>query len=96
MPRLVMLELTPEDMMKAIETMAEMLVSVKEYPNLIKAIPNDPKALVIVLLQQTIARREAMEKKQEGVTAEEDAADAEQLEQSVKAFQEAMAKAAGK
>jgi len=91
-----MLELTPEDMMKAIETMAEMLVSVKQFPNLIKAIPNDPEALVIVLLQQTIARRESLEKKQEGVTAEENAADEEQLEQSVKAFQEAMVKAAAK
>ena len=96
MPRLVMLELTPEDMMIAIETMADMLVQVKQHPGLIKAIPNNSKALVIVLLQQTVARREAMEKKQEGVTAEESKAEEEQLEQSVKAFQEAMAKAAGK
>ena len=96
MPRLVMLELTPEDMMMAIETMADMLVHVKQHPGLIKAIPNDSKALVIVLLHQTVARREALEKKQEGVTAEEDAADAEQLEQSVNAAMEALMKAAGK
>ena len=96
MSKLMMIELTPEDMMKAIETMAEMLVSVKQYPKLIGAIPNDPKALVIILLQQTVARRESLEKQQEGVTAEENAADEEQLEQSVKAFQEAMVKAAAK
>ena len=95
MPKLVMLELTPDDMMMAIETMAEMLVSVKHHPKLIGAIPNDPKVLVIVLLQQTVARRESMEKNQ-GMSPAEDAADAEQLEQLVKAFQEAMAKAQSK
>jgi len=95
MPKLVMLELTPDDMMKAVITLSEMLVSLKEFPNLIKAIPNDAQALGLVVLSEIVKKREQSEKNQ-GVTAEEDAADAEQLEQSVKAFQEAMAKAAGK
>ena len=92
MPKMIMLELTPEIMMKAIETLAEMLVSVKDCPALIKAIPSDPQALAIVVIQQTIAHFE----RAKGVTAEESKAEEEQLEQSVKAFQEAMAKAAGK
>jgi len=92
MPKIIMLELTPEIMMKAIETLAEMLVSVKDCPALIKAIPSDPQALVIVVMQQTIARFEQLR----GVTPEEDAADEEQLEQSVKAFQDLMTKAKAK
>ena len=96
MPKILMLELTPEDMMIAIETMADMLVQVKQHPGLIKAIPNDSKALVIVLLQQTVAHREAMEKKHGGMTNEENKAEEEQLEQSVKAFQDLMTKAQSK
>ena len=92
MPKIIMLELTPEIMIKAIETLAEMLVSVKDCPALVKAIPSDPQALTIVVLQQTIAHFE----RAKGVTPAEDAASAEQLEQSVKAFQEAMAKAQSK
>jgi len=95
MSRLVVIDLTPEDMMVAIETMAEMLVSVKHHPKLIGAIPNDPRALVVVLLQQTVARRESMEKNQ-GATPAEDDADEEQLEQSVKAFQDLMTKVQSK
>ena len=93
MPKIITLELTPEDMMHSIETLAEMLVSLREYPNLVKAIPRDPKALAITVMQQVVARREQSENKE---IAEADRLDEQQLEQSVKAFQEAMAKAAGK
>ena len=92
MPKIIMLELTPEIMMKAIETLAEMLVSVKDHPALIKAIPSDPQTLTIVVLQQTAAHFERVN----GVTPHEDAVSTEQLEQLVKAFQEAMAKAQSK
>jgi len=80
MPKLIMFELTPEDMMKAIITLSEMMVSLREFPNLIKAIPSDPQALGLVVLTQVVKAREQ----------------SEQSEQSVKAFQEAMAKAAAK
>lgn len=92
MPKMVMLELTPEDMMKAIETLAEMLVSVKGNPNLIKIIPTNPQALVILILQRIIDQRQKLE----GITAEESEADEATLEQSLKTFQEAMEKAAKK
>jgi len=95
MPKLVMLEMTPDDMMKAIITLSEMMVSLREFPNLIKAIPNDAAALGLVVLTEIVKKREQSEKNQ-GVTPEEDAADEEQLEQSVKAFQDLMAKAQSK
>ena len=95
MPKLIMLELTPDDMMKAIMTLSEMMVSLREFPNLIKAIPNDAAALGLVVLTEIVKKREQSEKNQ-GVTPEEDAADEEQLEQSVKAFQDLMAKAQSK
>ena len=95
MHKIVMLDLTPDDMMKAVITLSEMLVSIKEFPNLIKAIPNDASALGLVVLTEIVKKREQSEKNQ-GATPAEDAADAEQLEQSVKAFQEAMAKAQSK
>ena len=95
MPKLIMLELTPDDMMKAIMTLSEMMVSLREFPNLVKAIPRDPEALGLVVLTQVVKAREQSEKNQ-GVTPEEDAADEEQLEQSVKAFQDLMTKAQSK
>ena len=95
MPKLIMLELTPDDMMKAIITLSEMMVSLREFPNLIKAIPRDPQVLGLTVLSEIVKAREQSEKNQ-GVTPEEDAADEEQLEQSVKAFQDLMTKAQSK
>ena len=94
MPRLVMLELTPDDMMKAIITLSEMMVSLREFPNLVKAIPRDPQVLGLTVLSEIVKAREQSEN--QGVTPDEDAADEKQLEQSVKAFQDLMTKAQSK
>ena len=95
MSKIVVLELTSDDMMKAVITLSEMLVSLKEFPNLIRAIPNDAAAVGLAVLTEIVKKREQSEKNQ-GATPAEDDADAEQLELSVKVFQEAMAKAQSK
>jgi len=92
MPKMVMLELTPRDMMTAIITLSEMMISLKEFPNLIKAVPNNAEALGLTVLTEVVRKRE----REEGKTADQDKIEEEQLEQSVQAFQDLMAKAQSK
>ena len=90
--RLMMMELELEDMMEAVVRLAVMMVDIKKNPNLLRIVPPDHEMIVIACLEAVVHLRE----KNKRVTPEEDEAEAAKLEQSIKMFQEVMAKAAGK
>jgi hypothetical protein len=92
MPKIMVLELCADDLMMGLQTVCEMLVSLKQNPGLLKVVPDDPAKIAITVLSQIVERN----KREEGKTPEEDKIDEDKLEQSVRAAMDAMAKASGK
>ena len=76
-PKFVVMEVTPETMMLVIETLAMMLVNVKENPRLLTIIPPDPGQLVVRVMQMTIEKVSATEQPEPPSTPEAQKAAAE-------------------
>jgi hypothetical protein len=83
--RFIMLELSPVDMMMAIVSLAKMIVSIKLHPELIVMIPDEFQPLVVEALQMAAKINQRTESGQEA-----------DLEQSVKAAMDLIAKVSGK
>jgi len=95
MSKMIVIETTPELVMDACLTLANMVVKCKRHPELLKLVPDEcAEEMVISVLRVLIERSNAQQSK--GADPAQEKADEEKLEQSVNAAMEALLKAAGK
>ena len=95
MSKLIVLELTPEMMMDACLTLANMVVRSKWNPELLKLVPDDSaEEMVLSIFKVLQDRSNAQQSK--GADPAQEKIDEDKLEQSVNAAMEALMKAAGK
>lgn len=96
MGKFIVLELSPESMMKAIETLSEMIVSIKHHPDVISIIPNDPAQIAITVLRGVIEKENESARKEEKQSAPPSPEELRASEEATRNLMEALSKAAGK
>jgi len=91
MAKIVVLEMTPETMMDACLTLANMVVRCKQNPKFLEIIPNECAEEMVLSIFRVL-----VERSKKGVDPAQEEVDEEKLEQSVNAAMEALLKASGK
>ena len=95
MSKMIVIETTPELVMDACLTLANMVIKCKRHPELLKLVPDEcAEEMVISILRVLIEHSNAQQSK--GADPAQEKIDEEKLEQSVNAAMEALMKAAGK
>jgi hypothetical protein len=94
MGKFIILDLTPEIMMDACLTLANIIVKSKKNPELLKVVPSDNVEEMVMSIFRVLMERSDEQSK--GVDPTQEKIDEEKLEQSVSAAMEALLKASGK
>ena len=95
MSKMIVIETTPELVMDACLTFANMIVKCKKHPELLAAVPDEcAEEMVISILRILINL--SNEQQSKGVDPAQEKIDEDKLEQSVNVAMEALLKAAGK